>query len=165
MAVEPFMATRAQRAFIATITIQAIAVLVMVAVVFRLVSVEVDLTAARYKTLPCYLALFALAEIFELVMAFDALRLRNIIQLIGILLFHLALMVFAALQVRQTKTALVFETDCDARDGDNYSYLFCDGTGTLWRKVEPYLVVVPCVIAASWLVMLFWIKQLYAEFG
>jgi len=41
----------------------------------------------------------------------------------------------------------------------------CDGPGTLWRKIEPLLIVAPCVIAAAWLAMLFWIKQLYAEFG
>lgn len=65
-------------------------------------------------------------RIFELLMAFDALRLRNIIQLIGIfsmvfshtppkaltnvpdcIVFHGALIVFAALQVHETRTALV----------------------------------------------------------
>lgn len=68
-------------------------------------------------------------------MAFDALRLRNIIQLIGItcayrlhrlrgmliiigVVFHLALMVAAALQVHQTKTALVTKANCDG--GDDY---------------------------------------------
>lgn len=72
-------------------------------------------------------------------MAFDALRLRNIIQLAGIVresgslfssapclmvvlpaptVFHLALMVFAALQVHQTKTALVMEGDCPG--SENY---------------------------------------------
>jgi len=161
MTVEPLLATRAQRAFIGTISIQAVVVLVMVAITFRLVEVEVDFNITRYKTLPCYLALFALAEIFELIMAFDALRLRNIIQLIGILLFHLALMVFAALQVRQTRTALVIRPDCDG----TVNYVQCGGAGSLWRKVEPFLVVVPCIIAASWFFMLFWIKQLYAEFG
>jgi hypothetical protein len=91
-------------------------------------------------------------------------------------------MVCAALQVRQTKTALVLETGCSATDhysylvscdaiGDSminvdaYEFQFCDGAGTLWSKVEPYLVVVPCVMAAAWFLMLFWIKQLYAEFG
>ena len=85
----------------------------------------------RYQTLPCYLALFALAEIFELAMAFDALRLRNIIQLIGILskhepsfalshvtdqclVFHGGLIVMGALQVHQTRTALVQIPNCDA---------------------------------------------------
>jgi len=133
----------------------------MVGITFRMVEVKVDFDLPRYKTLPCYLALFALAEIFELFMAFDALRLRNIIQLLGILLFHLALMVFAALQVHQTRTALVTLSDC----GGVENYISCGGAGTLWTSVEPFLIVVPCVIAASWLVMLFWIKQLYGEFG
>jgi len=162
MAVEPLLATRAQRAFIATITIQAIAVLVMIGITFRLVDEQVELTSSRYKTLPCYLALFALGELFELFMAFDALRLRNIIQLIGILIFHIALMAFAALQIHQTKSALVISGDLC---GPAVSYVNCGGPGTLWRKVEPYLIVAPCIIGGSWLVMIFWIKQLYSEFG
>lgn len=70
-----------------------------------------------------------LFRVFELLMAFDALKLRNIIQLAGILgawvwwrhtltpseapneAFHLALVVFAALQVHEARTALVFRTD------------------------------------------------------
>ncbi|KAJ3517148.1 hypothetical protein NLJ89_g682 [Agrocybe chaxingu] len=144
---EPLFATRAQRAFIATVTIQAVVVLVLVGVTFRL-------------TLPCYLALYALAELFELFMAFDALRLRNVIQLVGLLIFHAALMVSAALQVHQTKSALVsLGDDC------TYNYVNCGGPGTLWRKIQPLLITAPCVIAASWFLMLFLIKQLYGEFG
>lgn len=161
MAVEPFLSTRAQRAFICTTIIQAIVVLVMVGITFRLVEEQVPLTTSRYRTLPCYLALFALAELFELFMAFDALRMRNIIQLLGILIFHVALMVFAALQVHQTRTALVTSGDCS---GD-VDYIKCGGPNTLWKKILPFLIVAPCVIGASWLFMLFWIKQLYAEFG
>lgn len=159
MAVEPLLATRAQRAFILTISVQAIVVLVMVAITFGMVRGEVDITSLRYRTLSCYLALFALAEIFELFMAFDALRLRNIIQLVGILAFHLAMMVFAALQVHQTRTALVGAPGCDD------PALACDGPGSLWQRILPFLIVAPCVISASWLFMLFWIKKLYAEFG
>ncbi|KAK0240161.1 hypothetical protein EDD85DRAFT_824515 [Armillaria nabsnona] len=162
MAIEPLLASRAQKAFIITISFQAVVVLVMIAIVFRLVEDEVDFTGG-YKTLPCYLALFALAEIFELFMAFDALRMRNVIQLIGILLFHLALIVFSALQVRQTRTALVKLSDADC--AESFNEVKCDGPGSLWRRVEPYLIVTPCVIAASWLSILFWTKQLYEEFG
>ncbi|KAF7440485.1 hypothetical protein PC9H_000830 [Pleurotus ostreatus] len=160
MAVEPLLATRAQRAFILTNYAEAIIVLVMVAITFRLVEVEVDFDNG-YKTLPCFLALFALAEIFELIMAFDALRLRNIIQLIGILAFHLGMMIFAAVQVEQTRLALVIGQDCD----DNWNSVTCDGPGSLWRRVRPFLIVAPCVIGASWAIMLFFVKQLYAEFG
>ncbi|KAL0946917.1 hypothetical protein HGRIS_013078 [Hohenbuehelia grisea] len=160
MAVEPMMATRAQKAFILTICIQAVVVLVMVAITFRLVAVEVDLDNG-YKTLPCFLALFALAEIFELGMAFDALRLRNIIQLIGILIFHMGLMVFAAIQVHQTRSALVFGSNCETA----WNPITCDGPGSLWRRVEPYTIVAPCVIAGAWVVMILCTRALYAEFG
>ena len=130
-------------------------------------------------------------------MAFDALRMRNIIQLVGILgmpslnllhyrpqapnfsaVFHLALMVGAALQVHQTRSALVTRGECDGSVNfsvSNYlvflmkhSLIFvqnCGGPGSLWRLVEPFLIVAPCIIAASWLAMVFWIRQLYSEFG
>ncbi|KAJ7905475.1 hypothetical protein B0H14DRAFT_2660428 [Mycena olivaceomarginata] len=161
MAVEPLLATRAQRAFILTISLQAIVVLTMVGITFRKVEVRVDFNQNNYKTLPCYLALFALAEVFELVMALDALRLRNIIQLIGILLFHLALIVFAAIQIHETESALLGNTDCLS----HFNLVNCPGPGSLWNSVKPFLIVVPCIIAASWFIMMFWIKELYSEFG
>ncbi|KAL6308966.1 hypothetical protein BKA93DRAFT_760444 [Sparassis latifolia] len=153
MAVEPLLSTRAQRAFVGT---KAIVVLVMVAITFAFVEPDVDYTITRYKTLPCYLALFALAEIFELVMTFDALRLRNVIQLIGILLFHMGLTVMAALQIHETRTALVW---------DSGSVLNTSGPGSLWHKVLPFLVVTPIVIGVAWFVMLYFFRHLYYEFG
>ncbi|KAF8902103.1 hypothetical protein CPB84DRAFT_1679260 [Gymnopilus junonius] len=152
MAVEPLLASRAQRAFIAT---KAIAVLVMVAIEFRDIDEFIDLRDTRYKTVPCYLALFALAEIFELLMAFDALRLRNIIQLLGMLVFHGALIVFAGIQIHETRTALVTDTQCD---DDNCGL-------PLWNRIKPFLITTPCIIGASWFFLLFWIRQLYGEFG
>ncbi|KAF9264697.1 hypothetical protein L218DRAFT_998206 [Marasmius fiardii PR-910] len=162
MAPEPLLATRAQRLFISTISIQAIVVLVMVAITFRKVEERVDFSGG-YKTLPCYLALFALGELFELFMAFDALRMRNVIQLIGILLFHLAMMVYAAVQVDQTREAIVTSTSSECETNQNP--LSCDIPGSLWRQIEPFLIISPCVIAAAWVAMVFWMKALYAEFG
>ncbi|KAF8188404.1 hypothetical protein BJ912DRAFT_851171 [Pholiota molesta] len=161
MAPEPLLATRAQRAFIATT--EAIAVVVLVGIVFHKIEDHVDLHLTRYKTVPCYLALFALAEVFELVMAFDALRLRNIIQLVGILIFHGCLLVFAALQIHQTKTALV--TNPDVNCAVQFVFANCEGPGTLWNEIRPLLIAAPCIIGGSWLFMLFFIKQLYSEFG
>lgn len=75
----------------------------MVGIAFAFVETEVDtgkssglkvcsikfdrstLAEVGVQTIPCYLALFGLAEVFELIMALDALKLRNIIQLLGIL--------------------------------------------------------------------------------
>ncbi|KAK2466933.1 hypothetical protein APHAL10511_001191 [Amanita phalloides] len=160
MAVKPFLGSTAQRAFIGTIAVQAVIVLVMVAITFRLVEEKVEFVDT-YKTLPCYLALFALAEVFELLITIDALRLRNIIQLMGILAFHLGLMVTAAIQVRETRIALVLRSNCDA----TVDPITCDGKGTLWYRVLPFLIVSPCVIAVSFVLLCFWMRDLYAEFG
>ncbi|KAI0054055.1 hypothetical protein FA95DRAFT_1551854 [Auriscalpium vulgare] len=94
-------------------------------------------------------------------MAFDALRLRNVIQLAGLLMFHLALIVFAAIQVHETKAALVRLPNCDG----SVSYVNCGGKHTLFKKVEPLLIVVPCVIAGSFFALLWFVRALYYEFG
>lgn len=156
MAVEPLFGTRAQKAFIITIAVQAIVVVTLVALTFGMVQADTgsSFSDLGYKTLPCYLALFILAEIFELIMAFDALRSRNIIQLMGIVLFHGALIVFSALQFHETHVAIFNCQPYCVTDPNN-----------LWNKVQPFLVVAPCIVAASWFFLMFWIKQLYAEFG
>ncbi|KAI0273615.1 hypothetical protein BC834DRAFT_966116 [Gloeopeniophorella convolvens] len=167
MAVEPFLGTRSQKLFIATISIQAVAVLAIISITFHLVAEHVDFNKSNYKacvTLPCYLALFVLAEIFELLMAFDALRLRNVIQLAGILLFHVALVVFAAIQVHETKTALTLNVRFDLPDLLTLAKQ-CGGHHTLYSKVKHLLIVVPCVIAGAWFIMLFFVRALYYEFG
>ncbi|KAN0074666.1 hypothetical protein V8E55_011715 [Tylopilus felleus] len=143
MAAERLPAITAQRAFIFT---KAVIVHAHLGNIFD---------ESSYKTLSCYLALYVLAEVFELGMAYDALQLRNITQLLGIILFHGALVVFSALQVHETRVALVpcgLHPQCD------------NDTEWLWRKVELFLVVAPCIVAASWLFLIFWVKKLREEF-
>lgn len=158
MPLEALLSTRAQRFFMVTILLQGTVVLAMVAAVFAFVRMDKDINfdEPKYKTVPCYLALFILAEIFELFMAFDALRLRNVIQLVGILAFHLGLIVFAAIQVHETKAAIV---------GPNPSASQEAKVGPLWHKVLPFLIVSPCILAASWLALMYWIRELFFEFG
>lgn len=70
-------------------------------------------------------------------------------------MFHGALIVFSALQVHETRDALV---PCTLPQCFN-------DNGWLWSKVKPFLIVVPCIVAVSWLSLIFWIKQLFGEFG
>lgn len=164
MALEPLLKTTAQRMFLFTVVLQAIVVLAMVGTTFGMVTNAVEISVSvKYKTLPCYLALFALAEIFEVFMVYDALRLRNIIQLCGITCFHFALMVMAAIQVTQTETAFVWNTP--EQCARVFNYIQCGGPGTLFWKIRPFLIVTPVVIGASSLVLLWYLKQLYSEFG
>lgn len=41
----------------------------------------------------------------------------------------------------------------------------CGGPGTLYAKVEHLLLAVPIVIAVAWVVMIFFVRTLYSEFG
>ena len=41
----------------------------------------------------------------------------------------------------------------------------CGGPGTLYRKVEHLLLAVPIVIAVAWFIMIFFVRELYSEFG
>ncbi|KAG8981192.1 hypothetical protein FRC05_004093 [Tulasnella sp. 425] len=157
MAIEPFLGTAAQKGFIATVLIQAIAVLAMVAISFGIVDEYVELSQGSYRTIPCYFALFALGELFEIAVALDALRLRNIIQLIGVCLFHAGMIIFSALQVGQTRTALVRHPGADC--ATDYA------ARSLFNHVEPFLIVSPCLLAISLLVLSWFTWQLYHEFG
>lgn len=164
MALEPFLGTRAQKAFFFTVIFQAIVVLTMVGITFGMVADEDVLDkSVKYKTLPCYLALFALAEIFEVVMVFDALRLRNIIQLFGVTSFHFALMVIGAIQVEQTRSALVWRTAAQCVIA--FDPIECDGPGTLFHRIRPFLIVAPVVIGVSLVAIGWYLKELYSEFG
>jgi hypothetical protein len=58
MAVETFLGTRAQRAFMLTIAIQAVVVLAMIGITYGLIGFTVDTTEGTYRTVPCYQALF-----------------------------------------------------------------------------------------------------------
>ncbi|QRV72556.1 hypothetical protein RhiJN_00570 [Ceratobasidium sp. AG-Ba] len=160
-AIEPFLGTRAQIGFIATIIVQSIVVLTMVAIAFGLVESNLDtsnteLYGNKLKTLPCYFAMFGLAELFELIMGLDALKLRNIIQLVGICIFHGMLIVSAGLQIHQTRTALV---DPARADGT------CSGPDGLYALVSKFLIVVPVVLGVSLLSMIYFVRELYHEFG
>ncbi|KZP12001.1 hypothetical protein FIBSPDRAFT_172554 [Athelia psychrophila] len=159
---EPLLGTRTQRIFIGTVLAQGIIVLVMVALISRYVHEHVTFDTPRYKTVPMYLSSFALAVVFELSMAFDALKRRNIIQLIAILVFHVLLILLAGLEYYQTQNALLDPTTCAAFPA---SYVQCSGPGTLMAKLNPFLITVPCVLGASWIAMLFCIRGLYFEFG
>ena len=91
--------------------------------------------------------------------------------------FQGGLIVFAALQIHEARTALVFLHDepCTTFVVRIISLRIsllnlrrrkgCGGPHTLWARVKPFLIVVPCIISAAFLVLLFYIRELYSEFG
>lgn len=124
-------------------------------------------TTAQYKTIPTFLTLFIFGFLYELLLVWDALRLKNTIQIIGICIANLALLVYTAIQIDQIEEAI---TDLGQYNGLKGGYTDTDGTvvsarDALWDRVQPFLIAIPIVLAIG-TVILSWIAwKLYQVFA
>lgn len=106
------------------------------------------------RAIPTYFALFLFAEIFGLVVAWDSLRLKNTIQVIGLCIYHLALLAYAVIQIDQIRDSLL-----------SLSLLNDAIWGRSIDSLQPWLVTIPCIIGAGTIVMGYFAYRLYEEFG
>ena len=113
----------------------------------------------RYKSIPTFLTLFIFAFLYELVLVWDALRLKNTIQIIGLALANLAILVYTAIQIDQIGSAISVLSD----EGAIVSKPGTDED--LWTMIRPYLVAIPCIIAVASVLMAFISWKLYQEFA
>lgn len=108
------------------------------------------------KTIPTFLALFIFGFLYELVLFWDALRMKNTIQVIGLCIANLALLVYTVIQIDQIQEAIseligrgsIKETAFD-----------------IWNDIKPLLIAIPCILGLSTLLMGFISWKLYQEFA
>jgi hypothetical protein len=110
------------------------------------------------KVIPSYLTLFIFAHMFLVILCYDALRLKNTIQVIGICVFNLAMLIYAAIQMDQIKDAnwALGEAGDDGLPLRNKD---------IWNDIRPFLITIPCVIALSTILMSVVCWKLYDEFA
>ncbi|TKA59884.1 hypothetical protein B0A49_07148 [Cryomyces minteri] len=148
--------------------VQAIASLGLEGYVFAKFQTSLLATAkgtTQSRTIPTYLSLFIFGFLYQLVLVWDALRLKNTIQVIGLCLYNLGLLIYAAVQVdqiRQAVTTLGDLRDVEPQPGGNAG---SDAGLALWRGMRPYLIAVPCVIALGLILLSFVAWKLYDEFA
>jgi hypothetical protein len=107
------------------------------------------------KTIPTYLTLFIFGFIYQLLLVYDSLRLKNTIQVIGLCVYNLGMLIYAAVQVDQIKTSIYsLETGGYIPPGDQ-----------VWSNVHPFLVAAPCILALGTATMSFVAWKLYEEFA
>lgn len=110
-------------------------------------------STTQSRTIPTYLSLFIFGFIYELALVWDALRLKNTIQVIGLCGFNVAMLIYAAVQYDQIHDAvgeLLLHQEIDVK---------------FWAAVHPFLVAMPCVIALGTLLMSIIAWKLYDEFA
>ena len=104
-------------------------------------------------TIPTYLALFIFGFLYQLVLVWDALRLKNTIQVIGICIYNLGMLIYSAAEANQVDDAIREIAGTGA-------------AGQHWRsQLRPFLIAAPCVIALCTLLQSFIAWKLYDEFA
>ena len=112
------------------------------------------------STIPTFLTLFIFGLVYELFLVWDALRLKNTIQVIGLCIYNLGLMIYAIVQMVQVDEAVKFLQD---RQGNNPNESAIDPT--VWPATKPFLIAIPCVIGIGTLFMSAVAWKLYDEFA
>ncbi len=112
-----------------------------------------------YRSIPTFLTLFIFAFIYELILVWDALRMKNTIQVIGICVANVAFLVYTAIQIDQINLAVTALTKLGAVKTPE------PGQGDLWSRCRPFLVAVPCIISFATLLFAFIAWKLYQEFA
>ncbi|EJU00835.1 hypothetical protein DACRYDRAFT_117227 [Dacryopinax primogenitus] len=157
MAIEEFLGTRAQKILFSCVVVQSTVVVILAALSFAFVEADIaNNTLTPYKTLPCYFSVFALAGIFTIYITLDALWNRNVITLMGMVLFTGGLIVFSGIQIREVRIALEY-SDCQSQHVATCMDLF--------NIVERFLIVVPIIIFLALIVYCWCTRRLFGEFG
>jgi len=104
-------------------------------------------------TIPTYLALFIFGFLFELVLVWDALRLKNTIQVIGVCFYNVGMLIYAAVENNQIDDAVGSLVDIGAIDPDT------------WGELRPFLIAAPCVVALCTVTLDLIAWKLYDEFA
>ncbi|KAK0542986.1 hypothetical protein OC846_006334 [Tilletia horrida] len=153
--------------FMAVILIEAIAVTTMVVIVFSLIEARIKIKVQYLKTVPVYLSIFVLGMVFEVLIALDAVRLKNTIQVVGVAIFNVALTVTAALEITQVRDAL--ERQDIERDGIPCHFNQaerCSAVDTLYYPlVQKFLIVVPILTGLAQIPITILTYYLFRDFG
>lgn len=124
-------------------------------------------TAAQYKTIPTFLTLFIFGFLYEMVLVYDALRLKNTIQIIGLCIANVALLVYTAIQIEQIYEAI---TDLDLAGALKGATTDSTGKvvsakGALWGEVQGFLLAIPIILAVGTMAMSWCAWKLYQVFA
>ncbi|CAL3972246.1 unnamed protein product [Diplocarpon coronariae] len=109
------------------------------------------------KTIPTYLTLFIFGFLYELLLVYDSVRLKNTIQVIGLCIYNVGMLVYGSIQYDQIDDAI------KALGGK--LWLKHGHEVELWPDIQPYLIAVPCIIGFFTVAMAVIAWKLYDEFA
>jgi hypothetical protein len=106
-------------------------------------------------TIPTYLALFIFGFLYQLVLVWDALRLKNTIQVIGVCIYNVGMVIYASVEISQVDEAVELLEHANPPS-------IQVGTADI---LKPFLIAAPCVIALGTVLLAGIAWKLYDEFA
>lgn len=160
--------TKAQWSFLAIVLVQAVIALAIESYVFAAFQVDLapwvrkeDASKPYAATVPTYLALFIFGFVYEVALVWDALRLKNTIQIIGLCLYNVGLLIEAAIQFSQLSDVVGYLGSQTPPPSDSQPAIEFDFNS----QVRPYIIAMPAVIGLGTLLMFSLAWFLYKEFA
>ncbi|PMD16395.1 hypothetical protein NA56DRAFT_316696 [Hyaloscypha hepaticicola] len=145
-------------AFLITALIQAVITLAIESFIFAKFQESLEPNKPRIplsKTIPVYLTLFIFGFLYQLVLVYDSLRLKNTIQVLGLCCYNGGMLIYAAIQYDQVNKAI-------EQLGEKG---YVKPKQDVWSDVQPFLVAVPCIIAVFTVILSVIAWKLYDEFA
>ncbi|KAF9960790.1 hypothetical protein BGZ72_005955 [Mortierella alpina] len=108
------------------------------------------------RSIPAYLIVFVFAQLFQLVLAWDAVRAQNTIEIIGIVIFNTCCFAYAIFEISQNNRSLK----------ESAKFFVPAGSALeLINELLPFLIVVIVVIGVTQCIVTWLAYQLFQEFG
>ncbi|KAL5378052.1 hypothetical protein DPSP01_009337 [Paraphaeosphaeria sporulosa] len=149
--------TRWTWAFLLTAVTQAVIALVLEAYVFARFQNALKDNVNDHnesRTIPTYLAVFMFGYIYQIALVYDALAQKNTIQVIGLVIYNLGILIYAAIQFDQIDEAI---TALKALQGLDDPFV--------WTEIRAELIALPILMAVATVVFAFIAWKLYDEFA
>jgi hypothetical protein len=143
-------------AFLLASVIEAVIVIVLESIVFELYFNSSFSKGGLGKGIPIYLIIFVFSQIFQIILAYDAVRAQNTIQIIGFVLFNVCCLVYAIFQLTQIKSSIDHPNDPPPDKEDGVKLL---------NRISPFLISVAIVLGTCDIIYMYLGARLYQEFG
>jgi len=137
------------RLFVMTVLIETTIDLAIEGELLLRVQKATDADPTSFAKMPVYLSIFALAHVFQFVMAVDAVYARNTLQFIFLILFNASLLLYGVVQIDEVKTVIT----------DTYS------AGISGIPINVLTIIIPIVIGISEIAYIALGWKIYHEFG
>ncbi|KAG0230191.1 hypothetical protein BGW42_001110 [Actinomortierella wolfii] len=114
------------------------------------------------RSIPVYLIVFVFANLFQLVLAWDAVRAQNTIELIAIVIFNLCCFAYSIFEIPQSRSALLA---VEFRASTSIFFQPMQKAEDLAEVLKSLLIVVAVVFGVTQCIVTFLAYRLFQEFG